>query len=338
MENKEPHVVVIGAITLDIKGKSHRTLVPYASNPGTIGMSAGGVGRNIAENLVRLNIKTTLLSALSKDPFSEFLLKETIESGINVEHARITDEYPSSLFLAILNHRGDLINAITDMTILSAITPDYLRSKEEILKSADFIVFDADIPSDSTDYVLNLAAENNIPVCVEPVSAMKARGLLPFLDRITVVTPNREEAEVLAGFEIEGGAQGVMKVGEAILEKGVKYVIITLGAEGVYLASKDTRRFISSISTVVEDSVGAGDSLVAGAIYGLCHGNTLYHSIRMGISVATLTLTTKKAVHPGLSPEMLEKIMTQGYDVKSQGRNNCDNTMPENEITDGSLN
>ena len=321
MDKKEPHVVVIGAITLDIKGKSHKTIVPYTSNPGIIGMSAGGVGRNIAENLVRLKVNTTLISALSKDPFSDYLLKETVESGINVEHSRVTDEYPSSLFLAVLNHRGDLINAITDMTILSAITPDFLKSKEGILKSADFIVFDADIPKDSIDYVLNLAAEEKIPVCVEPVSAMKSRGLIPFLERITIVTPNREEAEVLAGFEIEGGAQGVMKVGDAILEKGVKYVLITLGAEGVYLASKESRRFISSISTVVEDSVGAGDSLVAGMIYGLCHGKSIYNSIRMGISVATMTLTTKKAVHPGLSPEMLEKIMTRGYNISQMDQN-----------------
>jgi len=312
---KEPHVVVVGAINLDIKGKSHKTLVPYTSNPGEIVLSAGGVGRNIAENLTLLKVKTTLISALSKDPFSDVLVKETKACGINFEHSVVTDKFPSSLFLAVLNHRGDLINAISDMSILSAITPEFLKTKEEILRSADYFVLDADIPGESIDYILDIGEEFNIPVCVEPVSVKKAGYLHPFLDRITIVTPNREEAEVLSGIEIEGGAKGVIKVGEAIIEKGVKYAIITLGPEGVYLASKNMRRFISSISTVVEDSVGAGDSLVAGMIYGLCQGKSIYDAIRLGISVATLTLTTKKPVHPALSPETLRKLLSRKYDV-----------------------
>lgn len=308
---KEPHVVVVGAINMDIKGKSFKTLAPYTSNPGKIEISAGGVGRNVAENLARLKIKTSLISAVSKDPFSDFLVRKTMASGVNFKHSVFTDKFPSSLFLAIINHRGDLINAISDMSILSAITPDFLKTKEEILLSADYIILDADIPSGSMDYILDMGIKHNIPVCVEPVSVEKSENLLPYLDRITIVTPNREEAEVLAGLKIEGGAKGVMNVGDAILEKGVSYVVITLGAEGVYLASGNVKRFISSISTVVEDSVGAGDSLVAGMIYGLCKGKSVYEAIQMGISVATLTLTTKKAVHPALSPETLEKIMLQ---------------------------
>ena len=312
--NYEPHVVVVGAINMDIKGKSFRTLVPYTSNPGTIEISAGGVGRNIAENLARLKVKTTLISALSTDPFSAVLVEETKASGINFEHSIVTDKHPSSLFLAVMNHRGDLINAISDMSLLSVITPDFLKTKEELLLSADYLVLDADIPSDSLDYILTLGQNANIPVCVEPVSVKKAVNLLPYLDRITIVTPNREEAETLAGKEIKGGAKGVIEVGDAILEKGVKYAIITLGAEGVYLASKDMKRFISSISTVVEDSVGAGDSMVAGMIYSLCKGSSIYDAIRMGIATATLTLTTKKAVHPELTREILDKIMEKGFE------------------------
>lgn len=310
--SNEPHVVVIGAINMDIKGKSFKNLVPFTSNPGSIEMSAGGVGRNIAENLARLRIRTTLISALSNDPFSQVLIEHTQASGVDFQHSIITEQYPSSLFLAVMNHRGDLINAISDMSILSAITPFFLESKKEILKTADFFVLDADIPGESLDYILDLGNEEGIPVCVEPVSVEKAANLIPYLDRITIVTPNREEAEVMAGLHIEGGAQGVVKVGNAILERGVKYVIITLGAEGVYLASKDKKRFISSISTVVEDSVGAGDSLAAGMIFGLCKGYPIYDAIRLGIASATLTLTTKKAVHPQLCPETLENILARG--------------------------
>ncbi|MCE1246563.1 MAG: carbohydrate kinase family protein [Firmicutes bacterium] len=310
--DKEPHVVVIGASNLDIKGKSFKTVVPYTSNPGQVEISAGGVGRNIAENLARLGINTTLISAVANDPFSDFLINETRNAGVDMDHVINVEDISSSLFLAVLNHRGDLMSAISDMAILNSITPDKLKERETVIRTADYIIVDADIPADSMDFILNISKETGIPVCVEPVSVDKARNLLPFLDRISIVTPNREEAEALGCMEIKGGAKGVIAVGDAILEKGVKSVIITLGAEGIYFASQETKRFISSISTVVEDSVGAGDSLVAGTVFGLCRGNSMYDAIRMGIAVATLTLTTKKAVHPALTPEILEDIMARG--------------------------
>jgi pseudouridine kinase len=238
-------------------------------------------------------------------------MEESRGIGIGMEHVIVTDIYPTGLFMAFMDQRGDLISAISDMSIIATITPEFLKSKEDVIKSADYVILDADIPGHSMNFALDLCQRENIPVCVEPVSVEKAKNMLPFLDRITMVTPNREEAEVLAGFPIEEGAEGVKRVGDAILAQGVKYVIITLGAEGVYLACQEEKRFISSISTVVVDSVGAGDSLVAGTIYAFCNGKSIYDSLRMGIATATLTLTTKKAVHPDLSPESLEQLVAQ---------------------------
>jgi pseudouridine kinase len=307
---KEPHVVVIGAINADIKGRPYKTMMPHTSNPGKIEVSAGGVGRNIAENLCRLKVKTTLISVMGRDPFSEYIKKDAEGSGVSFEHVHISDKHPTGLFTAFINNRGDLMNAIADMSILTEITPEFLKSKEDILRSATFMVLDADVPGESVDYLLDVCRREDITVCVEPVSVEKSILILPFLDRITMVTPNREEAEALAGFTIEG-AKGVVDAGEAIMKKGVKCVIITLGAEGVYIASAEMCRFISSISTVVEDSVGSGDSLVAGMICGLCNNRNLYDSIRTGIASATLTLSTRKAVHPDISPEYLEQILSQ---------------------------
>jgi pseudouridine kinase len=306
---KEPHVVVIGAINVDIKGRPGKTLVPGTSNPGSVEISLGGVGRNIAENLARLKVKTTLISVVAKEPFFDFILNQTKLSGVSFDHILVTEEHPTGLFLAFINHRGDLISAIADMSILASLTPQFMKTKEEVIKSADFVVMDADVPGPTIDYVLDLCQKEKIPICVEPVSEEKAALMLPFLNRITMVTPNREEAEVLAGFPIEG-AKGVIDAGEAILSKGVQYAIITLGAEGVYLASNKMRRFVSSISTVVEDSVGAGDSLVSGTIFALCQGKAIYDALRYGIATATLTLTTRKAVHPELSRQALEDILS----------------------------
>ncbi|MEI8181049.1 PfkB family carbohydrate kinase, partial [Aestuariivirga sp.] len=62
-----PRVIVIGGANVDIKGRSRGSFVAGTSNPGEVTVSAGGVGRNIAENLARLGISVSLVTALGQD-------------------------------------------------------------------------------------------------------------------------------------------------------------------------------------------------------------------------------------------------------------------------------
>ncbi|NCU32778.1 MAG: winged helix-turn-helix transcriptional regulator, partial [Candidatus Moranbacteria bacterium] len=65
--SEDPYVVVIGGANIDIQGYPHQPLIPHDSNIGTVKMSLGGVGRNIAENCARLNIPTRLISVVGND-------------------------------------------------------------------------------------------------------------------------------------------------------------------------------------------------------------------------------------------------------------------------------
>jgi pseudouridine kinase len=144
--------------------------------------------------------------------------------------------------------------------------------------------------------------KNRIPLCVEPISVARSRQILPYLDRMTMVTPNREEAEVLAGFPLRS-AEDVRRAGTRLVEKGVRWAIITLGPEGVLAATSECVEFLPSISTVVTDTVGAGDALTAGTVCGLVEGLDFLAAVRQGIACATLTLTTRLAVHPELNKQ-----------------------------------
>ena len=66
---EQPYVVVIGGLNIDLQGSSNKPLVLNDSNPGEIAMSAGGVGRNIAENIAKLNIHSKILSYVGDDTF-----------------------------------------------------------------------------------------------------------------------------------------------------------------------------------------------------------------------------------------------------------------------------
>lgn len=68
----EPAVVVLGGAVVDVIGHPSGKLIPHTSNPGSLKLSIGGVGRNIAEGLARLGTHTKLLSIVGM--FSEIKL------------------------------------------------------------------------------------------------------------------------------------------------------------------------------------------------------------------------------------------------------------------------
>lgn len=304
MTNDAAKVLVIGASNLDIKGQTRSYHVAKTSNPGVVKNSAGGVARNIAENLARLGVSTTLLSVVGDDVYGREILEITGSAGVDLRHVMVTKDKKTGVFLAILNHYGDLESAIADLDIVSLLDPDYLDSRRELFDAAKFVVVDADIPTESLLYCIDACKKRNIPICVEPISVARAKQILPYLDQISMVTPNREEAEVLAGFPLRS-IEDVKRAGIELVNKGVRWSIITLGPEGALIATKEQVEFLHSISTVVTDTVGAGDALTSGAVSGLLDGLSLEDAVKRGIACATLTLQTRLAVHPELSLERL---------------------------------
>jgi len=99
-------------MAIDAKGQPRRALVPGTSAPGTVRLSIGGVARNVAENLARLGVHATLLSAVGDDPMGRFLLDATAHAGVNVEHVLVRRGQRSGAYIAVLNRpplsrRGD---------------------------------------------------------------------------------------------------------------------------------------------------------------------------------------------------------------------------------------
>ena len=292
-------VVVIGASNLDIKGRSRNKTFSKTKNPGIVEFSPGGVGRNVAENLARLGVPASLLSAVGSEGFSDMIINTTKNAGVDVTRVLHCD-MNSGIFLAVINSRGELDASISDMSILSRITPEYINDNLDVIEKASYIVADADIPDNTLSTILSIAKRNFIPICLEPVSPSRAHELSGYLEGLTMTTPNKEELESMVGRTIMS-EEDIKEAGAELIRRGVKNVIITLGAEGVYCVSRDFSGFIPSIRTMTVNSVGAGDALVAGTVAGILDGKTFENSVRLGIACATITLMDEKAVSPNLT-------------------------------------
>jgi pseudouridine kinase len=186
---------------VDIKGKAFDIMDMGSSNPGAIDISHGGVGRNIAHNLALLNVPVMLLSVIGSDVQGAKVLEDTESYGVCIEHVLRSEGSLTGTYIALLDNKGEMALALSDMQILERLTVDYFKSKLDILKKASLIVCDANLPEASIGYLISTANSCNIPLCLEPVSVKKAMKLKGCLKGVDFITPGLDELGALTGMD-----------------------------------------------------------------------------------------------------------------------------------------
>jgi pseudouridine kinase len=298
------HILVIGAASVDVKGRAQKALQSGTSVPGQITVSFGGVGRNVAENLARLGQPTILLSAVGRDPFGAEILERTTNAGVDVSKVIIHPDYHSAAYLAILNGEGSQAFAMDEMDIMGLVTPAHIYAHRGLFKGAATLVLDANLSAQSLDSAIRLAKRYGVPVAVDPTSATLAPKLRQHLADLAMLTPNVAEAAELCGHPVRGRAEAMTAVQE-LVAYGVGVAIITLADQGLCYATSRESGYVPAIRCEVVDYTGAGDALTAAVVYGLVNKLPIGEAMRLGVSAATLTLKCADTVCPDLSLERL---------------------------------
>lgn len=299
-----PHVLVIGASTIDTKGRAREPLVPATSNPGHIRVSAGGVARNVAENLGRLGVHVTFLSAVGDDEAGRHILDTAQQGGVDTGQVIVSSDYHSAAYLAVLDETGALATSIDDMDIMQAITPGYIYARRGLFRDADMVVLDANLSPPALRSALSAARKYDVPVCADPTSTHLAPRLRPHLADLYMITPNVPEAEVLCGETISDRTQAT-HAAKKLVSLGVGMAVITLAEKGLCYATAETSGYIPAIPSEVVDYTGAGDALTAAIVFGLLNDFAVDEAVRLGVSAATLTLRCEETVCTDLSLERL---------------------------------
>lgn len=296
----DPQVVVVGAASMDTKGRSQMELLPGTSTPGQIRVSVGGVARNVAENLARLGVYTTLLSAVGDDTSGKRILQRTQEGGVNTEHVIVQPKSRSSAYIAVLDEAGNPFVSVDDMEVVKAITPRYVYAHRGVISRADMVFFDANLSPQTIDSLMSLAQKHDIPVCADPTSATLAPRLKPHLSRLYLITPNAAEAEALCGQTAQERHQAE-RVAKALVKEGVEIAIVTMAELGVCYATSASSGATGVVKTDVVDFTGGGDALSAAVIFGILNDFPIDEAMRLGVAAAALTLKCRETVCPDIS-------------------------------------
>lgn len=294
-----PRITVVGGANTDVMGIPEAPFAFRDSIPGHVRVSAGGVGRNVAENLARLGARVRLVTAFGDDADGEQLAVACESAGIDTSFSIRAAGIPGSRYLAILDSTGDLAAAVNDMRALAALGPDSLDP--EAFLEADAVVLDTNLPRSTIVRAAELAAA--APLVLDPVSAPKAPVALPVLGRLAALKPNLREAEELSG------QTGPEASARRLVEMGVARVFITLGSRGAYCASADEAFALSAPSAIVANATGAGDAFTAGVAWGAATGMTLRETAEWAMALSAITLESESTVSERISAEALSARM-----------------------------
>ncbi len=299
----EPYVLVIGGSNVDIQGFPKEKLIHKDSNIGTVKVSLGGVGRNIAENCARLGIPTRLMSVIGDDPYGQKILKEAQAIGLNMQDTLVLSGEVTSTYLSILDETHDMALAINHMDSIEKLTVDHIRAKRSIIEHAQLVVLDTNLSQDVLDHLLTQYPKTKF--FVDTVSTKKALKIKEHLKNIHTLKPNRMEAEVLTNSHAE----------TPLLELGAKLKckrsFISLGSQGVQVFDAKSHHHFPTKAIEVINATGAGDAFMAGLVYAYLKGYDIKETCTVAMAASRLALSHPDTINPNLNELTLHETLKE---------------------------
>ncbi len=301
---RSPRIVCVGAAAVDRKYRALAPLRPDTSNPVASSRAAGGVARNVAENLARLRVATGLASLVGDDSNGRWLLEGLRRIEVDTGSVRVTRGHATAEYVAVLQPDGTLAYGLADMAIFEEITPEFLDAAAPGLEHASWVFADCNLPAAALQHLIERRRQGAFRLAVDAVSLAKAARLPHDLRGIDLLFLNEAEAAAILGAPRPSAGAAV-----ALQERGAVGVVLTCGADGLVAADGSGLELVPACTGPLVDVTGAGDALIAATLFRLLAGDRLVRAAVWGAAAAALTIASEASVRPDLSPGLLARAM-----------------------------
>ncbi|MGL4730609.1 MAG: carbohydrate kinase family protein [Clostridium sp.] len=307
-KDNNSYVLVLGMSIIDILGFCENKYKQCDSIPGKIKISFGGVCRNIAENLARVGVNTQFISVIGDDKNGRDMVDHSKEIGYCMDNSLILENGSTPTYMAVLDECGEMVSAVVDMESANKLDTNFIDSKADIIKNAEYTILDSDNP-ELLKYILE-TFKGQTKFILDPISSAKAANVKHLISHFHTIKPNRLEAEALCGFKIKN-IEDAKRAGKYLLEQGVENVFISLDADGVYYCNDKCCGIVKSEQVKVKNVTGAGDSFVSGIAYGYMNNLPMDEIVRVAIAMSVITIRHEETINPNMSMDLINKTIEE---------------------------
>ena len=286
-------IYVIGSINTDMVAMTEVLPSPGETVMGEeFMMTAGGKGANQAVAAARMGGDVTMIGRLGNDVFADQSIKRLISENINCEFITKDTEKASGVALISVDKNGEN-HIVVAPGANATLTKERLKAVLKQMPDNAIVMMQLEIPLESVESVIEFCKKSNIKIILDPAPA---KNLTPeFTQNLYMITPNETEASTLTGIKIND-LSDVKKAATKLLGFGSQYVLITMGADGVYLASQnDEFEYIPSPKVTTVDSTAAGDCFNGAMAVGLSQGLSVSEAAKKACRAASISVTRKGA-------------------------------------------
>ena len=283
-------VVVLGASLMDMNLRLDRLPRPGETRLGHRYFTMpGGKGANQAVAARRGGGEVTFLSAFGDDEPGRQVRDRYFAEGIDLRHARVFESEATGVALILVGEDGENLIGVA-MGANARLTAGWVDElPAEVFEPPGVLLVSLEVPIEVVRRAVERAHQAGMTVVLNPAPATSGLAEDGLLSMVDVLTPNQSEAQILAGL-VEGAGGPEPLVG-ALLGRGAKAVVLTLGAEGCLVAEGKSRTSLPAHHVEVVDTVGAGDAFNGALAEGLAGGLSLVEAASRANAAGAIAVT-----------------------------------------------
>jgi ribokinase len=258
-KSKPPRIVVVGSANVDLTTFAER--LPKAGETvfGTrFDLGFGGKGANQAVAAALCGARVHLVARVGDDLFGPATLSNLKDRGVGTREVRIVPGVSSGVAPIFVEAGGEnrilVVKGAND-----TLTARDVEKAAALLKRADLIVLQLEIPLETVYYTVRFAQKNGIRVILNPAPA--APLSLQQLSGVTYLIPNETEAEAIS-LKAVTTLEDAREAARELVGRGFPQVVLTLGERGAVLANASSATHYPASRVHSLDTTGAGDAFI----------------------------------------------------------------------------
>jgi len=304
-------IVVLGSLNMDLSINVPRIPLPGETICGGSMMTRpGGKGANQAAACARLGRQVAMIGCVGQDDFGRRMKDNLRSIGVDVSHIKEETSAPSGTAMILVDTKGEncivLSPGANQIVTIDPVDAD-------LIKQAKILLLQLEITPETVCEAADIAKAAGVPVLLNPAPAIAFNE--DIYAKIDYLIPNETEATLLTGVKVKD-IPSAEKAAKILLERGTKTVIITLGADGAFLATNQRKVHVPALKTDVVDTTGAGDAFIGGFASALVQGKGIDLALNMASAAGALAATKAGAQTSLPTRQELESYLNQKFGVQ----------------------